>query len=144
MRLYGSREFSRKTYPKRIRDHDAISSNKFTRTVSNNETWLSPRTKDLPIKGDCSIGGTDVRLRETVRSQNSLKGDDDKKAKFIDGENAGVQNNVDATPQSIDLLPSKRLFLRNLSYISSEDDIKDMFSSYGTLDEVSIITMQTI
>ncbi|KAK9453544.1 hypothetical protein V1511DRAFT_527760 [Dipodascopsis uninucleata] len=50
-----------------------------------------------------------------------------------------VVNDISETEKNCAIIRStKRLFLRNLSFICSEDDLRELFSPFGTLEEVHI------
>jgi multiple RNA-binding domain-containing protein 1 len=50
-----------------------------------------------------------------------------------DAANVGVDTDAPDAPQE----PSARLFVRNLSYKATEDELRELFAAYGNVEEVS-------
>ncbi len=115
------------------------------RLDAGDDEWLRMRTSRLLDLVDPS------ELAESGPAQQAAAPDQETRAqttKADDGENrrgetsedqqSGAPPRQDSAESTLDQIQrTRRLFIRNLSYSASEDDLRQYFESFGTLDEVS-------
>lgn len=110
----------------------------------------SATKKDQPSASSTS-DNDDTMIEEDKEDTVMDGGDDDKK---IDDNNGGNDDDIPERAKAIQLEETKsnnetigliedtgRLFVRNLSYSCSEQDLRDTFTKYGPISEVCLISL---
>jgi len=116
--------------------------------AASDADWMRSRTSRLlDLVPDSELTSSNGVETPIVNAQPSLTNEDpEPAARTSDGEaehiiyDTAVMENSSTLPESIEKIKSsKRLFLRNLAYVITEDDLRDAFQEYSSIIEVSIL-----
>jgi len=115
---------------------------------ATDDDWLRSRTNRLLDLVDPDDPGFAARAASSVVATTTPQTSESKEPKHtgttadVDGQDEQNQSASVATEDAEDVTKqvekTRRLFLRNLSYTVTEDDIREHFSKFGALEEVSI------
>ncbi|KAG1142884.1 hypothetical protein G6F37_009079 [Rhizopus arrhizus] len=89
--------------------------------------------QDLPLKKtkQTEEEDEDIEMEENDGNDVKVAEEDDSKAEAMDTEEETKQKD----PKDL-IAETGRLFIRNLTYACTEDDLKEVFEKYGTLSEI--------
>ncbi|KAI1002649.1 Multiple RNA-binding domain-containing protein 1 [Podosphaera aphanis] len=115
-----------------------------TQAITSDEDWLRSRKSRLldlvdPEEAALSVAQSQC---DRIEDKKELDASHDDRAKEIDkpmsneGENLVAESNTASLIESIK--STGRLFVRNLPYTASEDDLRQIFTPYGLVEEVHL------
>lgn len=104
---------------------------KFKKIVEKLENKTKKRSKEIEKVKKKEIGNEKTLLKEVNEQEN------DENLDLNKNENETKKNCVNSVEQQI--LETGRLFIRNISYETSEEDFRNFFLKFGKLDEVHIV-----
>ncbi|KAL2137917.1 hypothetical protein VTI28DRAFT_7843 [Corynascus sepedonium] len=115
---------------------------------ATDDDWLRSRTNRLLDLVDPDDPGFAARAASSVVATTTPQTSESKEPKHtgttadVDGQDEQNQSASVATEDAEDVTKqvekTRRLFLRNLSYTVTEDDIREHFSKFGALEEVNV------
>ncbi|KAF2897811.1 hypothetical protein ILUMI_08367 [Ignelater luminosus] len=88
--------------------------------------------KQALLKDRSFMGGKRISVAKYTNK------DDNNQEKEIDPKKTKWKTQEESLKHEEDIAESGRIFIRNLSYTTTEDDIQELFSKYGPLTEVSL------
>ncbi|KAI9771137.1 MAG: Multiple RNA-binding domain-containing protein 1 [Geoglossum simile] len=115
-----------------------------SRTLVSDVDWLRSRTSRLLGLQDNveDLGPTEIRYASADTNSHSETGETRQGplelTEGLEEENAEERGGGDRDAALEVINASRRLFVRNLSYGATEDDLRDQFSPFGSLEEVHL------